>query len=194
MYLDHQASTLVDPLMREAMMRMMRFLTGPLGNPHSAASTGERVYADLLARMAPEAWRGLAIRLGDQCVLNHLLRRPPDTGELDVQLPRLRCRGDPCPHRPRCRAGQGAAFKDLVKPWAPDAMLRWARGELKLPYRLAAAPSGAGTTPGWTSLARMHLDLARSGWTQGRRRDRAMFLLRGPRGRAVLPCVVGTAG
>ena len=34
--------------------------------------TGERVYADLLARMAPEAWRGFAagIGLGDQNVLN----------------------------------------------------------------------------------------------------------------------------
>ena len=73
--------------------------------------TGERVYADLLARMVPEAWRSLAIRLGDQCILNHYLRRPPDAGELDVQLPRLRCSGDPRPHGPRCRAGQGAAFQ-----------------------------------------------------------------------------------
>ena len=40
--LDHQASTLVDPLMREAAMRMMPFLAGPLGNPHSAASPMRR--------------------------------------------------------------------------------------------------------------------------------------------------------
>ena len=193
MYLDHQASTLVDPLMREAMMRMMRFLTGPLGNPHSAASTGERVYADL-ARMAPEAWRGLAIRLGDRCVLNHYFAGRQTLASWTYSYPV----SDAAAIRARTGLDAGRAkvlrFKDLVKPWAPDAMLRWARGELKLPYRLAAAPSGAGTTPGWTSLARMHLRMVRSGWTQGRRRDRAMFLLRGPRGRAVLPCVVGTAG
>ena len=45
----------------------------------------------------------------------------------------------------------------------------------------------------WCVLARTHLRMVRSRWTQGRRRGRAMFFSV-DRAAAVLPCVVGTAG
>ena len=53
-------------------------------------------------------------------------------------------------------------FKGLVKPWAPDAMLRWARGELKLPHRLAAAPFRRWYDAWMDVLARMHLRMVGS--------------------------------
>ena len=73
--------------------------------------TGERVYADLLAQMAPEAWRGTAIRIGDQNVLNRYFAGRQTLVDWTYNYPRPPCNGDPRPHGPRRRAGQGAAFQ-----------------------------------------------------------------------------------
>ena len=120
--------------------------------------TGERVYADLLARMAPEAWRGLADRLGDQDVLNRYFAGRQTL--VDWTYNYL------VPHAVaiRARTGLGAGrakalhFKGPVKPWAPDAMLRWARGEAgRYAHQMAAASFRRWYDAYLDILARMHL-------------------------------------
>ena len=104
-----------------------------------ASCAGERVYADLLARMAPEAWRNAAFRLGDQGVLNrYFAGRQTLAGWTYNYL---------VPDAPdiRARTGLDAArakvlhFKGPVKPWTTDAMLRWARGDDVPAHRPAGA-------------------------------------------------------
>ena len=124
--------------------------------------TGERVYADLLARMAPEAWRGLTIRLGDQCVLNHYFAGRQTLASWTYNYPV----SDAAAIRARTGLDADRAkvlhFKGLIKPWAPDAMLRWARGELKLPHRLVAAPFRRWYDAYLDVLARTHLRMVGS--------------------------------
>ena len=103
--------------------------------------TGERMYADLLALMAPEAWRGLADRLGDQDVLNRYFAGRWTLASWTYNY------FTPFAAAIRARTGLDAArakalhFKGSVKPWAPDAMLRWARGETGKPAHRPAAAS-----------------------------------------------------
>ena len=124
--------------------------------------TGERVYADLLARMAPEAWRGLALRHNDQRVLNRYFagRQTLTSWTYNYIV------SDAAAIRTRTGLDAGRAkvlhFKGLVKPWTPDAMLRWARGEVKLPNRLAAAPFRRWYDAWMDVLGRTHLRMVRS--------------------------------
>ena len=121
--------------------------------------TGDRVYADLLALMAPEAWRGTAIRIGDQNVLNRYFAGRQTL--VDWTYNYL------VPHAVaiRARTGLDAArakalhFKGPVKPWAADAMLRWAHGEAasSSAHRLAAASFRRWYDAYLDVLARMHL-------------------------------------
>ena len=105
-----------------------------------ASCTGERVYSDLLARMAPEAWRGAVVRLGDQDILNRYFagRQTLAGWTYNYFVPQA-----PTIH---ARTGLDAArakvlhFKGPVKPWTTDAMLRWAHGDDVPP---AHRPAGA---------------------------------------------------
>ena len=126
-----------------------------------SSCTGERVYADLLALMAPEAWRGAAIRFSDQDVLNRYFagRQTLVDWTYNYLVPHAAAI--------RARTGLGAArakalhFKGSVKPWAPDAMLRWARGETGRPaHRPAAAPFRRWYDTYVDILARTHLRMA----------------------------------
>ena len=101
--------------------------------------TGERVYEDLLALMAPEAWRDAAGLLTDQEVLNRYFAGCQTLvgwtyNYLVPDGPAL-----------RARTGLDAAqakvlhFKGPVKPWTTDAMLRWARGDDVPAHRPAGA-------------------------------------------------------
>ena len=127
-----------------------------------ASCTGERVYADLLALMAPEAWRGLAMRLGAQKVLNRYFAGRQTLVDWTYNYPV----SDAAAVRARTGLDAGRAkvlhFKGLVKPWTPDAMLRWARGEVKLPHRPAAAPFRRWYDAWMDVLARTHLRMVRS--------------------------------
>ena len=127
-----------------------------------ASCTGERVYADLLARMAPEMWRGLAVRHGAQKVLNRYFAGRQTLVDWTYNYPV----SDAAAVRARTGLDAGRAkvlhFKGLVKPWTPDAMLRWARGEVKLPHRLAAAPFRRWYAAYVDVLARTHLRMVRS--------------------------------
>ena len=101
---------------------------------------GEQVYADLLALMAPEAWRGSATRLGDQDVLNRYFagRQTLVDWTYNYFVPQASVL--------RARTGLDAAhakalhFKGPVKPWTTDAMLCWAHGDNVHP---AHRPAGA---------------------------------------------------
>ncbi len=120
--------------------------------------TGVQVYADLLALMAPEAWRGLADRLGDQNVLNRYFagRQTLASWTYNYFTPfaaAIRARTG-------LDAGQAKAlhFMGAFKPWAPDAMLRWARGEAtRFAHRPAAAPFRRWYDAYLDVLARTHL-------------------------------------
>ena len=127
-----------------------------------ASCTGERVYADLLALMAPEAWRGLAAGLGDQFVLNRCFAgRQTLVGwtynYFVLQGPDL-----------RARTGLDAAqakvlhFKGPVKPWTTDAMLRWAHGDDVPAHRPAGALFRRWYDAYTDVLARTHLRAALS--------------------------------
>ena len=123
--------------------------------------TGERVYADLLARMAPEAWRGAVVRFSEQDVLNRYFAGRQTL--VDWTYNYL------VPHAAAIRARTGLDagrakvlhFKGSVKPWTPDAMLRWARGETGRPaHRPAAAPFRRWYDAYVDVLARTHLRMA----------------------------------
>ena len=102
--------------------------------------TGERVYEDLLARMAPEEWRGAVIRFGDQALLNRYFegRQTLASWTYNYFVPQAAAL--------HAHTGLDAArakvlhFKGPVKPWAPDAMMRWALGDDEPP---AHRPAGA---------------------------------------------------
>ena len=123
--------------------------------------TGERVYADLLALLAPEAWRGSATRLGDQDVLNHYFAGRQTL--VDWTYNYL------VPDGPdiRARTGLDAArakalhFKGPVKPWTTDAMLRWAHGDDEPAHRPAVALFRRWYDAYTDILARAHLRAAR---------------------------------
>ena len=123
--------------------------------------TGERVYADLLALLAPEAWRGSATQLGDQDVLNRYFAGRQTL--VDWTYNYL------VPDGPdiRARTGLDAArakvlhFKGPVKPWTTDAMLRWALGDDEIVHR-PAGPLFRRWYDAYTDiLARTHLRAAR---------------------------------
>ena len=123
--------------------------------------TGEQVYAELLALMAPEAWRGTATRLGDQDVLNRYFAGRQTL--VDWTYNYL------VPDGPDIRActGLDAArakvlhFKGPVKPWATDAMLRWAHGGDEPAHRPAVALFRRWYDAYVDILARTHLREAR---------------------------------
>ncbi len=127
-----------------------------------ASCTGERVYADLLARMAPEAWRGAVLRIGDQDILNRYFagRQTLASWTYNYFVSEAAAL--------RALTGLDAArakvlhFKGPVKPWTTDAMLRWARGEVGWP---AHRPAGALFRRWYDAyvdvLARAHLRAAR---------------------------------
>ena len=124
--------------------------------------TGERVYADLLARMAPEAWRGAVLRIGDQDILNRYFagRQTLASWTYNYFVSEAAAL--------RAHTGLDAAlakvlhFKGPVKPWTTDAMLRWTRGEVRRP---AHRPAGALFRRWYDAyvdvLARAHLRAAR---------------------------------
>ena len=101
---------------------------------------GERVYEDLLARMAPEAWRGAVLQVGDQDILNRCFagRQTLASWTYNYFVPQAAAL--------RALTGLDAArakvlhFKGSVKPWTTDAMLCWAHGDDMPP---AHRPAGA---------------------------------------------------
>ena len=124
--------------------------------------TGERVYADLLALLAPEAWRGSAARLSDQEILNRCFAGRQTL--VDWTYNYL------VPHGPDIRActGLDAArarvlhFKGPVKPWTTDAMLCWAHGDDMPPAHRPAGPLFRRWYDAYVDfLTQMHLRAAR---------------------------------
>ena len=126
-----------------------------------ASCTGERVYADLLALMAPETWRGLATGFSDQDVLNRYFagRQTLVSWTYNYFVPaaaaiRVRTGLDPA-------QAKVLHFKGSVKPWAPDTMLRWARGETRPAHRQSGALFRRWYGAYTDILARTHLREAR---------------------------------
>ena len=127
-----------------------------------ASRAGERVYAELLALMAPEAWHGFATKLGDQDVLHrYFAGRQTLAGWTYNYF---------VPEAPiiRARTGLDAAhakvlhFKGPVKPWTTDAMLGWAHGDDAPPHRRPAGVLFRRWYDAYTDvLARTHLREAR---------------------------------
>ena len=105
-----------------------------------ASCAGERVYSDLLALMAPEAWRGAVLRIGDQDILNRYFagRQTLASWTYNYFVPQAAVL--------RAHTGLDAArakvlhFKGPVKPWTTDAMLCWAHGDDVPPWH---RPAGA---------------------------------------------------
>ena len=87
----------------------------------------EGVHADLLARVSPEAWRGVEAVAADQLVLNRCF-----AGRQTLVSSTYNYLVD-CSDAIRAREEIGVEdarvlhFKLPMKPWAPDAMLYWAR-------------------------------------------------------------------
>ena len=93
----------------------------------------EGAHADLLARVAPETWRGVEAVATDQLVLNRCF-----AGRQTLVSSTYNYLVD-CSDAIRAREGIGVEaakvlhFKLPMKPWAPDAMLYWARGDAARP-------------------------------------------------------------
>ena len=89
----------------------------------------EDCYTDLLALVSPETWRGTATTHTDQLVLNRHFagRQTLVSWTYDFVLPMAEAI--------RAREGIDAAsaralhFAGPVKPWMPEAMLRWTQGD-----------------------------------------------------------------
>ena len=96
-----------------------------------AALVEQDCYTDLLALVSPDTWRGTATTHTDQLVLNrHFAGRQTLVGwTYDFVLPMAEAI--------RAREGVDAAsaralhFAGPVKPWMPEAMLRWTHGDPK---------------------------------------------------------------
>ena len=94
---------------------------------------GEGAHADLLARVSPEAWRGVKAVAADQLVLNRCF-----AGRQTLVSSTYNYLVD-CSDAIRAREGIGVEdarvlhFKLPMKPWAPDAMLYWARRDAARP-------------------------------------------------------------
>ncbi len=91
--------------------------------------TGERAYAELLNLVAPETWRGTDTAHTDQLLLNrHFAGRQTlvsSTYNYPLQMARaILAREGLAP-----AAAKVLHFTGPVKPWSPDAMLRWTAGE-----------------------------------------------------------------
>ena len=93
----------------------------------------EGAHADLLARVSPEAWRGVKAVAADQLVLNRCF-----AGRQTLVSSTYNYLVD-CSDAIRAREGIGVEdakvlhFKLPMKPWAPDAMLYWARRDAARP-------------------------------------------------------------
>ena len=117
---------------------------------------GPRVYADLLALMAPEAWRGLRVRLTDQPIVNRYFagRQTLASWTYNYFVPEAEL--------VRQRIGLSAElakalhFKGAVKPWTPNAMLRWAHG-CELTFLTPTAPFRLWYDAYLKALAKLHL-------------------------------------
>ena len=94
-----------------------------------AALVEEGCYADLLALVSPDTWRGTATTHTDQLILNRHFagRQTLASWRYDFVLPFAEAI--------RAREGIDAAsagvlhFAGPVKPWMPEAMLQWTRGD-----------------------------------------------------------------
>ena len=89
----------------------------------------EACYAELLALVSPETWRGSATWHTDQFILNRCFagRQTLVSWTYDFALPKA------AGIRAREGIDAGSAkvlhFAGPVKPWLPEAMLRWAQGD-----------------------------------------------------------------
>ena len=90
--------------------------------------TGERAHAELLALVAPETWRGTETVHSDQFLLNrHFAGRQTLVSATWNYRPHI---ADAIRAREGLAAGDARVlhFSGPVKPWMPEAMLRWTRG------------------------------------------------------------------
>ena len=119
---------------------------------------GERTYSELLALVSPETWRGAETVHSDQFLLNRYFagRQTLVGATWNYRLH--------IADAIRAREGLAAAearvlhFSGPVKPWTPEAMLRWTRGEA----RFAPHPVFALWYDAWMEcLAAAHLRAAR---------------------------------
>ena len=104
-----------------------------------ARLTGGRTYSELLALVSPETWRGTETVHSDQFILNrHFAGR--QTLVSATYNYRLHLAG-----AIRAREGLSAQeasvlhFTGRVKPWRPEAMLRWTHGDARFPPHPAFA-------------------------------------------------------
>ena len=98
-----------------------------------ARLTGERTYSELLAQVSPETWRGTETVHTDQFILNRYF-----TGRQILVSATYNYRlhiADAIRAREGLTAGEARIlhFSGPVKPWMPETMLRWTRGEARFP-------------------------------------------------------------
>ena len=94
-----------------------------------SALVEEDCYTDLLALVSPETWRGTATAHTDQLVLNRcfagrqtLVSRTYDFVLSNAEVIRAREGVD-------AASARALHFSGPVKPWMPEAMLRWTQGD-----------------------------------------------------------------
>ena len=98
-----------------------------------ACLTGEPTYSELLALVAPETWEGTETVHSDQFLLNRYFagRQTLVSATWNYRLhiaEAIRAR-----EGLTAEAAKVLHFSGRVKPWTPEAMLRWVRGEARFP-------------------------------------------------------------
>ena len=101
--------------------------------------TGERTYAELLAMVSPETWRGAETVHSDQFLLNRYFAGCQTLVSATYNY-RLHLAGV-IREREGLTAEEAKVlhFSGRVKPWMPETMLRWTRGRVRFPQHRAFA-------------------------------------------------------
>lgn len=130
-----------------------------------ACLTGERTYSELLALVSPETWCGTETVHSDQFILNRYFAGRQTLVSAGYNF-RLHIAG-----AIRAREGITAAdarilhYSGPVKPWTPQAMLRWAQGKAR--YR--PHPALALWYEAWMEcLTRAHMRASMPDWPKRR--------------------------
>ena len=98
-----------------------------------ARITGEHTYSELLALVSPDLWRGAETDHTDQFLLNRYFAGRQTLVSSTYNYPLYLAETIQAREGVSAREATVLHFAGPVKPWIPERMLRWTRGETRVP-------------------------------------------------------------